>query len=255
MPAPVFLTFQFGFVCDQRSIPAGPTESPSRSKPEQEDSMKKLLIVAALATASLLAPAARAAVIYNGGPPNEVSASVSAKGQQEAAESFTLSDGAHTLNDVHWWGICLESTCPAGNFTVSFYNDNGGLPGTLIESFALGNANQTATGSFLFGGDSPEYAYSTEIPELILAPGTRYWLGISNLFSFDGVWAWEWTNQGGVFASQAEGLSGTWHAEVWNLAFFLTGPVTAAVPEPASLALLGSSLLGFAAIKRSKKAG
>ena len=100
-----------------------------------------------------------------------------------------------------------------------------------------------------------EYAYSTESHSPFGADtGTTYWVGISNSTGLGGGgWAWE-TASGGNGDGHAQFLSGTgWTAQGDDLAFNLTSAV-AAVPEPASLALLGSSLLGFAVIRRRKNA-
>jgi hypothetical protein len=87
------------------------------------------------------------------------------------------------------------------------------------------------------------------IPGLTLTAGTIYWLGLSNATG-GAKWAWETTDGVGDHAQRD---FGDWIAPPDDLAFYLTG--TIAIPEPVSLALLGSSLLGFAIARRRKQAG
>jgi len=103
----------------------------------------RILISATISAASLLVAGAHATVIYDGGAPNrndtfyaEASYLVT-----EVAESFALITGANTVGNVHWWGGCAGGDCLAADFTLAFYNDNSGSPGTPISSYAVGNAN------------------------------------------------------------------------------------------------------------------
>src|SRR5689334_737259 len=134
--------------------------------------MKKLMLLAAISAIPLTAVAARAAVIYDGGAPNRAFFVV-AEGSYsiiQAAQAFTLAAGANTIGGVNWWGICGQGACPTGDFAISFYNDFGGAPGTIIGlSQRVGNANQTATGNEI-DDTHPEYAYSASIVPVTLTP-------------------------------------------------------------------------------------
>jgi hypothetical protein len=221
-----------------------------------------MLLSAALVAAVLAAGDASASVIFDNGGPNQTALQLadSSYAYTTAAEEFSLGAGSSTISDVHWWGGCnandggilTGSTCPAGDFTLTFFNDSGSnSPGTPIISYHVGNADQTATGLIIAARGQTEYSYSANIPHLPLTPGTEYWLGISDTTTTSFVWGWEFTTQGTgdayQFCNIPTGCSATdtfgWHARSNELAFNLTG-----VPEPASVALLGAGVIVLALI-------
>jgi len=140
------------------------------------DIMKQNSILAVvMAAVSLMAGSASAAIIYDNGAPNQLSA-WSTEPVTSMAQPFTLNAGA-TITGVNWWGTCAffftglpGTTCPTGDFTVAFYTNSGGFPGSLVASYGVGSAGQTATGLFI-NSIYPEYSYSASIPSLMLAPG------------------------------------------------------------------------------------
>lgn len=215
------------------------------------------ILSTALAAGLAAAGNAHATVIYDNGSPNQATFDFSdtSFAYTESADEFTLSAGSNTISGVNWWGACVSQnapspTCPAGAFTLYFYTDSSNTPGALITSYAVGNANQTATGKTVSLA-SGEYSYSANIPDLALTAGTQYWLGISDTTTTDFIWGWETTGSGDNDHYQY--LAGTgWTAQIGELAFNLTGPAASAVPEPASLAMFGVGVLGLAAIRRRR---
>jgi hypothetical protein len=210
-----------------------------------------LILAGAASAVSLIAGEARADVIFDNGGPNQFTgyfADTSVVSTQ-AAEPFSLSAGANTISDVHWWGTCQIGSCPSGSFALNFYTDNSGVPGSLIAAYGVGGAGQTATGSLILNSLT-EYSYSTNLPggDLPLTPGAEYWLGISNTTEGAEGWAWETTGTPGS-GGHAQFLTGPgWILLPDNLAFNLTGPGVG-VPEPATLLLLGSGLFGLTALR------
>jgi hypothetical protein len=192
-----------------------------------------------------------------------------------AAAMFSLNPGATTIGDAHWWGGCYQtapgstdfaspssgigpSTCPPGNFVLRFYENthNGTIdvPGTLIQEFVVGDANQTATAADrLIGGFITEYSYFAQFTPFTLSDATPYWFAVSNMV-VNTTWGME--SAGGEDSHTQRRMSdGVWLGVNDNLAFQLTGPEPTGVPvpEPATLSLLGvGSAIGAVRIWRRR---
>jgi hypothetical protein len=212
-------------------------------------------ILAALAVAPLLAsaPANADTVVYDGGSPDQ-GGTIYAESTfgWAVAMNFTLSSGVSSVNDANWWGGCYPSTAcgSSPNFVLSFYQDSGAGPGTLITSFGVGGANQTATGKLIGppGGQFDEYAYSATFAPVDLTPGTEYWFGITGTTGA-GQFGVETTSNPPLGSSAySYGIfSPSWSPLVETLAFQLT-----TVPESSTWAmmLLGFTGLGYAAYRK-----
>ena len=216
-------------------------------------------LAAALAGAAMLAAGSASAVradtvIYNGGSPDQ-GGQLYAEVPAVTAMSFTLAAGANVLTDAHWWGGCYAvgggTTCGSTDFAVGIYDDESGLPGTLLSVIQqMGGANQTATGKLIgpIGGEQwAEYAYNISFSPIILTPGTKYWFALTELDGQgdNGLWGLETTST--APAGQAAASFGI-TSEDWtlyppyeNLAFNLTG----SAPEASTWAM---ALAGFAGL-------
>jgi hypothetical protein len=203
---------------------------------------------------------ASAAVIYNGGAPDQ-GGTLNAQSPAAVAISFTLSAGSSVVTDAHWWGGCFPSTtCGASpDFTVGFLADDNGMPGAPIIEVDFGDANQTATGKLIGGpGGYDEYAYNVSSPPYSgLTAGTPYWFFIqeNNAEPGGGLWGAETTSTAplGQLAAQFDVLSpNAWTIMPEQLAFNLT---FTPVPEPSTWAMMifGFAGLGFIGYRQARK--
>jgi len=229
----------------------------------QERDMKKvvLLLTIAFCTAIATTPATAGTIIFNGGGPDHGGFLYSDTNNgfiTASAEDFVLSSGASTVGGATWWGACAQpADCSSASFTVDFYTNASGQPGSLIQSYSVGDANRTATGS-LIAGTFTEYEYSTTFAPLVLSPGVSYWVAFVNSTP-GGTWGWETTSAGdGDGHAYFEKPLGAWGTDpgfgpylAQDLAYNLTAPDTTPVPEPATLSFLGLGL--FAAARRNRR--
>lgn len=85
------------------------------------------------------------------------------------AFKFTAPSGATVIDCIH---IMLSQDDAHGDVDVSVYEDDGGVPGTLLDSFKTRDAND-----FM---ESPFFAWTKfELEEpLSITPGDDYWIGV-----------------------------------------------------------------------------
>jgi len=215
--------------------------------------MKRLILL--LAVIVCLAPFSFAGtIVYNNGAPNLQNGNEMTNWIQ--AEDFML--GTTTvITDVHFWTIeYLPSNGYAGSIWYGIYLDNGGQPNLgnpLVEGFLAGaNLTRTPTGRVALG-TYDEFYYAFDIVPFTAQAGVTYWLGLHNGDLNNTARAevyWETTNFNGTITGNEDILPPAgdgWSNNGQEHAFQLTS-----IPEPSSLFLMGSGVLGLAGLLRRK---
>jgi hypothetical protein len=163
-------------------------------------------------------------------------------------DDFTLT-GPAIVDDVHWQGGYFNPGTQGTitSFTITFWSDNAGQPGAQLLSETIpGTANETFVGNQFFG---PVYNYSVNLSVPFLATGgTQYWLSIVPTMTLPPQWGWHTGTGGDGLAYQDFFGDRTALADV-DFAYDLTGT---AVPEPASLGLVGLAILALTACLRRR---
>ena len=159
-----------------------------------------------------------------------------------AYDDFTLTK-TWDVESFHFVGGYFNGGPPpfVQDFTLTFYNDNAGIPGNPIATGVFTSFNET-----LIGGQI--YSYDLYFGSFNMGPGT-YWASVVPDLAFPPQWGWATSAAGNGLAYQCFfGTCGTIGST--NFAFGLDG--TSTTPEPSTLIMLGTGILGLAGTLRRK---
>lgn len=174
---------------------------------------------------------------------------------QKVADNFVLDEDA-IVTDLHWWGDYRGfSVLPTDNFEIGFYTEDGStgkpnlIPFVELTTVGLLRADTgllTPSGSAIYQFDA---FLSSPVP---ISGNTTYYVSIyNNLASEPPAWEWSGSTAGDVYFSRDLLTSGPWSTVSGNMAFELTAD--APIPEPATMLLLGTGLVGFAVPRIRRK--
>jgi hypothetical protein len=163
-------------------------------------------------------------------------------------DNFTLG-GTATITGVNFKGGYFNppSAGAITKFTLAFYADNAGQPGSALATFSLpGNGGESGCGAT---GLSLACNYSVAV-NFSAAGATQYWMSIVPDVAFPPQWGWETGTSGD--GKSFQDFFGNRSQLTSDFAFTLTGRT--AVPEPATWALmLGGFGLAGAALRRRQR--
>lgn len=196
---------------------------------------------------SLATTASAQGIVYNNGGPNgadgsEMSASVQAEDFSFASATF--------LSGIRFWDVEVSPFVGTVNIDWAIYTDFSGSPGTQLFG---GTAASTRTflGLDAFGFEHWQNDISTG--PLTVGPG-NFWLALHQGADFDNrAFYWETTDPNGTHTGlEQPGGTGPFgdpeFADPSEHAFALT-----ATPEPASMVLVATGLLGVFGVARRRK--
>jgi hypothetical protein len=156
-------------------------------------------------------------------------------------DDFTLSSDT-TLVGASWVGLYFSpaTQAPISSFSIAFYQDNAGTPGSEIAVGSFNSFNETSLGT---STGFPVFSYSVAFLPYTLSAGQYFFSVVANM-PFPPEWGWATSTTGDNGAYQ--NFFGTGSPIYTNNAFSLQQ----AVPEPSSFALLGVGVLGLGLLKR-----
>lgn len=218
--------------------------------------MRRLYAVALALTTTLASPVVSSAQVVFSNSVNLAATDAGAFSQanQQLASGFNLAASA-SVDGARWYGTMYTPSFifpgNAWSFTLNFLTNSGGIPGSVFATRSV-TANVSNTGNSVAG--EALYQFDATFAGVGLTGSTDYFFSAVNSGNQD---TFRWTQ--GTNAVNPSGLlsnGGNWGSFTDSNRtppnFELVSAVST-VPEPASVALLGTGLLAIFGLARRRK--